>query len=301
MSPIMQAGLGSGNPMATGQLEQFKKMPTEQLHEMAVRSPNNPALMQVLRQRQMNPQTSPMNGGLGSLGGTGGLGGMPGGVAPAMAHGGFIHAREGSRIVAEGALGDADAPATQLIDAPAVNDYSQWDRRSLVNDPPAGGVVIYDPQTPYIRYAPEMSNQTGLGGMTTHDIPEGGYQPSDVSAFGDYSPLDLLPKAGTIGKTQMDREVGRPPERAESPAENPAENPSAASFMSGPTGELTAPGVRGINQQPEYSGLAMNALNYQGPTQDQRGIYERPGALPQFGRGVRSRMTKSNTCSKLEK
>lgn len=248
MSPIMQAGLGSGNPMATGQLEQFKKMPTEQLHEMAVRSPNNPALMQALRQRQMYPQTSPMNGGLGSLGGTGGLGGMPGGVAPAMAHGGFIHAREGSRIVAEGALGDADAPATQDI-----------------------------------RYDTEMSNQTGLGGMMTHDIPEGGYRPSDVSAFGDYSPLDLLPKAGTIGKTQMDREMGRPPERAESPAGNPAENPSAASFMSGPTGGLTAPGVRGINEQPEYSRLVMDALNYQGPTQDKRGIYVRPGALPQFG------------------
>lgn len=285
MSPIMQAGLGSGNPMATGQLEQFKKMPTEQLHEMAVRSPNNPALMQALRQRQMNPQASPMNGGLGSLGGTGGLGGMPGGVAPAMAHGGFIHAREGSRIVAEGALGDADAPATQLIDAPGVNDYSQWARRALVNYPPAGGVVTYDPQTPDIRYVPEMSNQTGLVGMMTHDIPEGGYQPSDISAFGDYSPLDLLPKAGTIGKAQADREMGRPPELAESPAENPAENPSAASFMSGPTGGLTAPGVRGINQQPEYSRLAMDALNYQGPTQDQRGIYEKPGALPQFGRG----------------
>ena len=278
MSPIMQAGLGSGNPMATGQLEQFKKMPTEQLHEMAVRSPNNPALMQALRQRQMYPQTSPMNGGLGSLGGTGGLGGMPGGVAPAMAHGGFIHAREGSRIVAEGALGDADAPATQLIDAPGVNDYSQWARRALVNYPPAGGVVTYDPQTPDIRYVPEMSNQTGLGGMTTQDIPAGGYRPSDINTL-----LDLLPKAGTIGKAQADREMGRPPEPEESPAENPAENPSAASFMSGPTGELTAPGVRGINQQPEYSGLVMHDLNYQGPTQDQRGIYEKPGALPQFG------------------
>ena len=235
MSPIMQAGLGSGNPMATGQLEQFKKMPTEQLHEMAVRSPNNPALMQALRQRQMYPQTSPMNGGLGSLGGTGGLGGMPGGVAPAMAHGGFIHANEGTRIVAKDALGDADAPET---------------------------------------------NQTGLGGMTTQDIPAGGYRPSDINTL-----LDLLPKAGTIGKAQADREMGRPPEPEESPAENPAENPSAASFMSGPTGELTAPGVRGINQQPEYSGLVMHDLNYQGPTQDQRGIYERPGALPQFGRG----------------
>ena len=233
MSPIMQAGLGSGNPMATGQLEQFKKMPTEQLHEMAVRSPNNPALMQALRQRQMYPQTSPMNGGLGSLGGTGGLGGMPGGVAPAMAHGGFIHANEGTRIVAKDALGDADAPET---------------------------------------------NQTGLGGMTTQDIPAGGYRPSDINTL-----LDLLPKAGTIGKAQADREMGRPPEPEESPAENPAENPSAASFMSGPTGELTAPGVRGINQQPEYSGLVMHDLNYQGPTQDQRGIYEKPGALPQFG------------------
>ena len=233
MSPIMQAGLGSGNPMATGQLEQFKKMPTEQLHEMAVRSPNNPALMQALRQRQMYPQTSPMNGGLGSLGGTGGLGGMPGGVAPAMAHGGFIHANEGTRIVAKDALGDADAPET---------------------------------------------NQTGLGGMTTQDIPAGGYRPSDINTL-----LDLLPKAGTIGKAQADREMGRPPEPEESPAENHAENPSAASFMSGPTGELTAPGVRGINQQPEYSGLVMHDLNYQGPTQDQRGIYEKPGALPQFG------------------
>ena len=233
MSPIMQAGLGSGNPMATGQLEQFQKMPTEQLHEMAVRSPNNPALMQALRQRQMYPQTSPMNGGLGSLGGTGGLGGMPGGVAPAMAHGGFIHANEGTRIVAKDALGDADAPET---------------------------------------------NQTGLGGMTTQDIPAGGYRPSDINTL-----LDLLPKAGTIGKAQADREMGRPPEPEESPAENPAENPSAASFMSGPTGELTAPGVRGINQQPEYSGLVMHDLNYQGPTQDQRGIYEKPGALPQFG------------------
>ena len=233
MSPIMQAGLGSGNPMATGQLEQFQKMPTEQLHEMAVRSPNNPALMQALRQRQMNPQASPMNGGLGSLGGTGGLGGMPGGVAPAMAHGGFIHAREGTRIVAEDALGDADAPET---------------------------------------------NQTGLGGMTTQDIPAGGYRPSDINTL-----LDLLPTGGTIGKTQMDREMGRPPEPAESPAENPAENPSAASFMSGPTGGLTAPGVRGINEQPDLSGLVMHALNYQNPTQDQRGIYVRPDALPQFG------------------
>jgi len=234
LSPLMQAGLGAGNPMVAGQLQQLQKMPTEQLHEMAVRSPNNPALMQALRQRQMNPQTDPMNGGLGRLGGTGGLGGLPGGVAPAMAHGGVIHAASGATITGEQ---DAD-------------------------------------------YIPQMLNSTGLGGMTTRDIPEGGYKETDINQL-----YDFLPNPGTIGQATIDRELGRQPTLETTPMSDQTDQPEDKPFAPGTIGGLTAPGLPALNPGPEASSLAMGALQDQGPPQEHRGIHETPYKLSQFAGG----------------
>ena len=280
LSPLMQAGLGAGNPMVAGQLQQLQKMPTEQLHEMAVRSPNNPALMQALRQRQMNPQTDPMNGGLGRLGGTGGLGGLPGGVAPAMAHGGVIHAREGARIVDGSGLGDVDAPVTQLIDAPALDDYSSFTRRSLANYPPAGGVVVHDVQAPEVNYIPQMLNSTGLGGMTTRDIPEGGYKETDINQL-----YDLLPNRGAIGHATIDRELGRQPTLETTPMSDQTDQPEDKPFAPGTIGGLTAPRLPALNPGPEASNLTMSALQDRGPPQEHRDINETPYKLSQFAGG----------------
>jgi len=280
LSPLMQAGLGAGNPMTNQQNQQLQKMSTEQLREMAVRAPQNPALQQVLRQRQAMPQTDPMHGGLGNLGGTGGLGGLPGGVAPAMAHGGVIHAREGARIVDGSGLGDVDAPVTQLIDAPASDDYSSFTRRSLANYPPVGGVVVHDVQAPEVNYIPEMQNSTGLGGMMTHDIPEGGYKGTDINQLSDF-----LPNRGTIGQATIDRELGRQPTSETTPMSDQPDQPKDKPFAPGTIGGLTAPGLPALNPGPEASSLAMGALQDQGPPQEHRGIHETPYKLSQFAGG----------------
>jgi hypothetical protein len=90
LSPVSQAGLGSGNPMYGNALNQLSSMPTEKLRELQARVPpgsQQGGLVQaVLRRRQMMPQSDPalaqqpqpmMQG----LGGLPGMGMASGGVA----------------------------------------------------------------------------------------------------------------------------------------------------------------------------------------------------------------------------
>lgn len=77
LSPQAQAGLGAGNPMTAGSVQQLQQMPTEKLREMATRVPpqsQQAALIQaMLHRRQMNPQSDP-----GMQSAPQGLGAMPG-------------------------------------------------------------------------------------------------------------------------------------------------------------------------------------------------------------------------------
>ena len=205
---------------------------------------------------------------------------LSGGVAPAMAHGGVIHAREGARIVDGSGLGDVDAPVTQLIDAPALDDYSSFTRRSLANYPPAGGVVVHDVQAPEVNYIPQMLNSTGLGGMTTRDIPEGGYKETDINQL-----YDLLPNRGAIGHATIDRELGRQPTLETTPMSDQTDQPEDKPFAPGTIGGLTAPRLPALNPGPEASNLTMSALQDRGPPQEHRDINETPYKLSQFAGG----------------
>lgn len=70
LSAPVEAGLGSGNPMLTQQMQQLNGLPTEKLREMQTRmppgSPQGNVVSMVLRRRMMAPQNNPAMQGLGT-------------------------------------------------------------------------------------------------------------------------------------------------------------------------------------------------------------------------------------------
>ena len=67
VSPTLAAGMGSGNPMVSGLLQRYASLPTEQLHEMALRYPpgsqQGQMIQTMLQRRQMQPQAGLARGG----------------------------------------------------------------------------------------------------------------------------------------------------------------------------------------------------------------------------------------------
>ena len=57
-APGLQAMFG-GNPLGTTLYQQYQRMPTEKLHELAARAPTNPYIQRALQQRMMQPQSDP--------------------------------------------------------------------------------------------------------------------------------------------------------------------------------------------------------------------------------------------------
>jgi hypothetical protein len=95
LPPGTQAGLGSGNPQLSGQVQQLNSLPTEKLREMQARmpagTPQGNLVAQALRHRMMMPQSNPAMAGLGTV---------P--TMPGMAAGGALHMADA------GAVGDYD-------------------------------------------------------------------------------------------------------------------------------------------------------------------------------------------------
>jgi len=300
LSPLMQAGLGAGNPMVAGQLQQLQKMPTEQLHEMAVRSPNNPALMQALRQRQMNPQTDPMNGGLGRLGGTGGLGGLPGGVAPAMAHGGVIHAANGATIT--GAPDESNGVTSDASDVDALiaaaKNYDPMAHNKELHPPPP---IQELPDEILHRQAYGGVNPTGAlssaaSNLLLNPSPNSPYSKPDY--VNELNRRRIYAESG-VASAAIAPSTAQPAPPAPTPvygkgkmssgyenltdAERPL--PEDKPFAPGTIGGLTAPALPALNPVPVASSLVMSALQDRGPPQEHRGIDETPYKLSQFAGG----------------
>ena len=96
ISPVTQSGLGSGNPMYGGALNQLSALPTEKLQELQARippgSPQGGIVQAVLRRRQMMPQSDPSAAlqAPAAASPMQGLGGLPGLPGMGMASGGDV-------------------------------------------------------------------------------------------------------------------------------------------------------------------------------------------------------------------
>lgn len=235
LSPMMQAGLGSGNPMQGNAANQFNALPTEKLQELAARVPpgsqQGAMLQSVLRRRQMNPQSDPaMQSASPSV--MQGLGGLPG-----MASGGDpedAYEQEAAQI-------DADTPAPPDAAPIGLSAPAQS----------APDVIRTPPPTPSDTPAPQETVPTGLAATPTTPRADRNNNPLNIKFAG-------RPGAASDGTN------------AASTASQPVGLGSAPSFIdrltSGSNGALLAAGLGMLAGRSPHPGENIGQGGLQGLT-----------------------------------
>jgi len=280
---MMSNAAMAANPMMSGLYSEYAGLPTEKLHELAMRMPQNPLVKRALQQRQMQPQADPSlstqspmqapQAGTGAPGpaGVAGLGtGLPGTTGPqqqsvpgSYAAGGDVGDDEEGLPIGFGALapwmqGDRRIPRRPDIGITAENT-SDWRDEA----PPLGQTAGVGPQ-PNSTYADFRMPQGG----GPQDYPQPA-QYADSRLMPGGMPQDQLPIAGMVasppphvvpaayhpsGQTgglapppparpSLSAVNAAPPTDTGEPTAMPHGGGGHGDFMSGPWGTLLAAGL----------------------------------------------------------